>query len=85
MYNSYYGLTFNPVDKQQLKEKDHFISKDFIRNDQLLELSQGYPGDRGVYCQTGHGKVVRSPVFCCWSESQSLPHGIPVPVHHQRG
>ena len=29
MYNSYYGLTFNPVDKQQLKEKDQFISKDF--------------------------------------------------------
>lgn len=21
MYNSYYGLTFNPFDKQQLKEK----------------------------------------------------------------
>ncbi|GEM_PF-6993009 len=29
MYNSYYGLTFNPFDKQQLKEKDHFISRDF--------------------------------------------------------
>ena len=29
MYNSYYALTFNPFDKQQLKEKDHFISRDF--------------------------------------------------------
>ena len=29
MYSSYYGLTFNPFDKQQLKEKDHFISRDF--------------------------------------------------------
>ena len=26
MYNSYYGLTFNPFDKQQLKEKDHFMA-----------------------------------------------------------
>lgn len=24
------GSTFNPFDKQQLKEKDQFISKDFI-------------------------------------------------------
>lgn len=29
MYSSFYGLTFNPFDKQQLKEKDHFISRDF--------------------------------------------------------
>lgn len=29
MYNSYYGLTYNPFDKQCLSEKDHFASKDF--------------------------------------------------------
>lgn len=29
MFNSFYGLSFNPFDKQQMKEKDHFISKDF--------------------------------------------------------
>ena len=29
MYNSFYGLSFNPFDKQQLKEKDHFVSNDF--------------------------------------------------------
>lgn len=29
MFNSFYGLSFNPFDKQQLKETDHFISKDF--------------------------------------------------------
>ena len=29
MYSSFSGLTFNPFDKQQLKEKDHFISRDF--------------------------------------------------------
>ena len=30
VYNSFYGLTFNPFDKQQLKEKDRFRSKDFM-------------------------------------------------------
>ena len=30
VYNSFYGLTFNPFDKQQLKEKDCFRSKDFM-------------------------------------------------------
>ena len=34
MYNSYYGLSFNPFDKQQLKEKDHFVSKE--DNEKLL-------------------------------------------------
>ena len=29
MYNSFYGLSVNPFDKQQLKEKNHFVSKDF--------------------------------------------------------
>ena len=30
VYNSFYGLTFNPFDKQQLKEKDRFRSKGFM-------------------------------------------------------
>ena len=29
MFNAYYSLTFNPFDKQQLPEKDCFLSKDF--------------------------------------------------------
>jgi hypothetical protein len=29
VYNSFYGLTFNPFDKQQLREKDCFRSRDF--------------------------------------------------------
>ncbi len=29
MYNDFYSLSFNPFDKQQLPEKDSFISKDF--------------------------------------------------------
>ena len=29
MFNSFYGLSYNPFDKQPLKEKDCFISNDF--------------------------------------------------------
>ena len=29
MYNSFYSLSFNPFDKQQLPEEDCFKSKDF--------------------------------------------------------
>ena len=29
MFNDYYGLSFNPFDKQRLSEKDHFESTDF--------------------------------------------------------
>lgn len=44
MYNSYYGLTFNPVDKQQLKEKDHFISKDFTEMTNCLNYLKDIRG-----------------------------------------
>ena len=29
MYNDFYSLAFNPFDKQQLPEKDCFLSNDF--------------------------------------------------------
>ncbi len=29
MFNSFYGLSFNSFGKQQIKEKDYFISRDF--------------------------------------------------------
>lgn len=47
MYNSYYGLTFNPVDKQQLKEKDHFISKDFTEMTNCLNYLKDIRGGSG--------------------------------------
>lgn len=28
MFRSYYGLSFNPIDKQMAREKDRFLSKD---------------------------------------------------------
>lgn len=43
-YNSFYGLTFNPFDKQQLKEKDYFRSRDFNEmNVRLNHLSEEHP------------------------------------------
>ena len=29
MFSSYYGLSYNPFDKQQIQEKDHFVSHDY--------------------------------------------------------
>ena len=40
MYNSFYGLSFNPFDKQQLKEKDHFVSNDFREMTNRLNYHQ---------------------------------------------
>lgn len=37
MYNDYYGLAFNPFDKQQIKEQDCFISHDFKEMTSRLE------------------------------------------------
>ena len=83
MYNSYYGLTFNPFDKQQLKEKDHFYFQRLYRNDKPTGLSQGHPGHRCIYRQTRHGQVLRPALFCLLTQSKPLPHGVPVSVHHQ--
>ena len=53
MYNSFYGLSFNPFDKQQLKEKDHFISRDFREMTNRLNYlkdTQSYaPRNREVF------------------------------------
>ena len=40
MYNSFYGLSFNPFGKQQLKEKDHFVSNDFREMTNRLNYHQ---------------------------------------------
>lgn len=44
MYNSYYRLTFNPFDKQQLKGKKHFISRDFTEMTKLLNYLKDIRG-----------------------------------------
>ena len=85
MYNSFYGLSFNPFDKQQLREKDHFVSNDFREMTNRLNYLKDIRGDRCVYRQTRYGKVLLPAMLCCKFESQPVPHGIPVPVHHQCG
>lgn len=54
MYTDFYGLSFNPFDKQMVKEKDAFESEDFremtarleylkeIRESEFLQLVQGW-------------------------------------------
>ena len=41
MFNSYYSLSFNPFDKQQVRESDAFISKDFTEMRSRLDYLKG--------------------------------------------
>lgn len=36
---AYYGLSFNPFDKQMVLEKDRFLSRDMTEMTQLLLIS----------------------------------------------
>ena len=65
MYNSYYGLSFNPFDKQQLKEKDHFISRDFTEMTNRLNYLKDI---RGIGVFTARPFAVHlhlPPNVCC--------------------
>lgn len=66
MYSSFYGLTFNPFDKQQLKEKDHFISRDFTEMTNWLN----YPKDiRGIGVFTARPGMGKSYALRCFAAS----------------
>ena len=56
MYNSYYGLSFNPFDKQQLKEKDHFVSHDFTEMTNRLNYLKDIRGIGVFTARPGMGK-----------------------------
>ena len=56
MYSSFYGLTFNPFDKQQLKEKDHFISRDFTEMTNRLNYLKDIRGIGVFTARPGMGK-----------------------------
>lgn len=54
---SYYGLSFNPFDKQQVKEKDRFLSQDL---QEMLNRLDYLKDTRGIGVFTaGHGQVLR--------------------------
>jgi len=64
MFNAYYGLAFNPFDKQQMKEKDHFISKDF----QEMTSRLGYLKDiRGIGVFTARPGMGKSYCLRCFA------------------
>ena len=56
MFNSFYGLTFNPFDKQQMKEKDHFISRDFTEMTNRLNYLKDIRGIGVFTARPGMGK-----------------------------
>lgn len=56
MFNSFYGLTFNPFDKQQLKEKDHFVSRDFTQMTNRLHYLKEIRGIGVFTARPGMGK-----------------------------
>ncbi len=56
MYNSYYGLSFNPFDKQQLKEKGHFVSHDFTEMTNRLNYLKDIRGIGVFTARPGMGK-----------------------------
>ena len=56
MYNSFYGLSFNPFDKQQLKEKDHFVSNDFREMTNRLNYLKDIRGIGVFTARPGMGK-----------------------------
>lgn len=66
VYNSFYGLTFNPFDKQQLKEKDCFRSKDF--NEMNVRLNH-LKNIRGIGVFTALPGMGKSYALRCFAKS----------------
>ena len=66
MYSSFYGLTFNPFDKQQLKEKDHFISRDFT---EMINRLNYLKDIRGIGVFTARPGMGKSYALRCFAAS----------------
>lgn len=56
MYTDFYGLSFNPFDKQMVKEKDAFESEDFREMTARLEYLKEI---RGIGAFTASTKVFK--------------------------
>ena len=73
MFTDYYGLSFNPFDKQCQKEKDCFLSNDFKQMSSRLSYVRDVRGIGVFTAQPGMGKS-----FClrCFARSmnQNLGH-----------
>ena len=69
---SYYGLSFNPFDKQQVKEKDWFLSQDLL---EMLNRLDYLKDTRGIGVFTAGPGMGKS--FACASVLSSI---IPSPA-----
>jgi len=57
MFTDYYGLSFNPFDKQNVKERDAFRSKDHREMLSRLEYLKGIRGIGVFTARPGMGKT----------------------------
>ena len=66
MYNDYYSLTFNPFDKQQISEADHFVSADFKAMTDRLNVLKDM---RGIGLFTAPPGMGKSYCLRCFAKS----------------
>lgn len=66
MYNDYYCLAFNPFDKQQIKEKDCFISHDFK---EMTSRREYLKDTRGIGLFTASPGMGKSYCLRCFAKS----------------
>lgn len=66
MFNDYYSLAFNPFDKQQIKEKDCFRSKDFEEMTSRLNFLKD---TRGIGLFTASPGMGKSYALRCFAKS----------------
>lgn len=73
MFNSFYGLSYNPFDKQQIHEKDHFVSNDFTEMINRLNYLKEIRGIGVFTARPGMGKSYSLRCFAS-SLNPSLYH-----------
>ena len=66
MFRSYYGLSFNPFDKQNAKEKDRFLSKDISEMTSRLDYLKD---TRGIGLFTARPGMGKSFALRCFAKS----------------
>lgn len=69
MFRSYYGLSFNPFDKQMCREKDRFLSKDISEMMNRLDYLKDTRGS-GVFTAD---RAWESPLACAALQKALTP------------
>ena len=84
MFTDYYGLSFNPFDKQCIKERDAFRSQDHRQMQSRLDYLKTVRGIGRVYSAARNGQDLCAAMLHERPELQPVPDGIHQPVHDQR-